>query len=43
MLFGETVEPNQLTLFGETAAAYCENHTEHRDATVWVECKVLVC
>jgi hypothetical protein len=22
-------EPNQLMLFGETVAVYCENHTEH--------------
>jgi hypothetical protein len=23
--------PNQLMLFGETVAVYCENHTEHTD------------
>jgi hypothetical protein len=23
--------PNRLTLFGKTVAAYCENHTEHTD------------
>jgi hypothetical protein len=24
-------KPNQLMLFGETVAVYCENHTEHTD------------
>jgi hypothetical protein len=24
-------EPNQLMLFGETVAVYCENHVEHTD------------
>jgi hypothetical protein len=28
-------KPNRLMLFGETAAVYCENRTEHR-YTVWV-------
>jgi hypothetical protein len=27
-------EPNRLMVFGETVAAYCENHTEHTD-TLW--------
>jgi hypothetical protein len=29
-LFSPT-KPNQLILFGETAAVHCENHTEHTD------------
>jgi hypothetical protein len=30
-------EPNRLTVFGETVAVYCENHTEHTDTvrTSW--------
>jgi hypothetical protein len=27
--------PNRLMLFGETVAAYCENHTEHTNALCW--------
>jgi hypothetical protein len=26
-----TTKPNQLMLFGETVAVYCESHTEHTD------------
>jgi hypothetical protein len=26
-----TTKPNQLMLFGETVAVYCENHTEHKN------------
>jgi hypothetical protein len=26
-----STKPNQLMLFGETVAVYCENHTEHTD------------
>jgi hypothetical protein len=27
-------ETNQLMLFGETVAVYCENHTEHTDTVL---------
>jgi hypothetical protein len=33
------IEANQLMLFAETVAVYCEIHTENK-YTVWAECTV---
>jgi hypothetical protein len=29
--YASATKPNRLTLFRETVAVYCENHTEHTD------------
>jgi hypothetical protein len=35
-------EPNRLMLFGEIVAVYCENHTEHRECSVFGVLRELV-